>query len=254
MCFHQVGLSAVAVEAAAPAVSPMSAGNVNRRATTRRTGTPIQRSSSSSTRSRRNDLTNQEWSRGHPFAMHYFSSPQMADSALSLRINALQELAQLYVAVACGEPHPISQEEFQKMPEVCIGSTDKSLPDQQECGICLAEFCPDDMVKELPCKHWYHTACVKEWFTRQPTCPACRFDCRPGVRRGHGPFSASPAQAASRRASANAVRQNRDPGSEQRHSTRRELSPRPMHHSHSAAAPTVARQEFRVSRRSGLAL
>merc|ERR1711920_696955 len=64
---------------------------------------------------------------------------------------------------------------------------------QDECGICLGFLLePRALLKQLPCSHTFHCACLKEWFLRQPTCPTCRYDCRPGTHRGHEHLSVSP--------------------------------------------------------------
>ena len=50
--------------------------------------------------------------------------------------------------------------------------------------VCI--ICREDMLqrcKRLPCKHIFHTSCLRSWFQRQQNCPTCRY-CRP--RRVHG--------------------------------------------------------------------
>ena len=43
-----------------------------------------------------------------------------------------------------------------------IGADDKA-----ECTICIDELYEGDEVVELPCKHWFHDACVVMWLKRQ---------------------------------------------------------------------------------------
>ena len=46
------------------------------------------------------------------------------------------------------------------------------------CTICMSEFENDETVKILPCKHYFHPACIQEWLTiHNHTCPVCRADC-----------------------------------------------------------------------------
>lgn len=48
-------------------------------------------------------------------------------------------------------------------------------PDAEPCcPICLADLAPDDEVRILPCKHFFHKACVDEWLHVNSTCPTCR--------------------------------------------------------------------------------
>jgi len=46
------------------------------------------------------------------------------------------------------------------------------------CCLCLDTFNEDDEVRLLPCKHYFHTACIDGWFTAQRfmprSCPQCR--------------------------------------------------------------------------------
>ena len=42
--------------------------------------------------------------------------------------------------------------------------------------VCI--ICREDMVqrcKKLPCKHIFHTTCLRSWFQRQQVCPTCRY-------------------------------------------------------------------------------
>ncbi|GIL48151.1 hypothetical protein Vafri_4840 [Volvox africanus] len=42
------------------------------------------------------------------------------------------------------------------------------------CSICLSEFEDGERVKHLPCKHFYHVACIDQWLGRDITCPLCK--------------------------------------------------------------------------------
>ncbi|XP_028752348.1 probable E3 ubiquitin-protein ligase XERICO [Neltuma alba] len=44
-----------------------------------------------------------------------------------------------------------------------------------ECSVCLCGFEANQEVSELPCKHFFHTACLDKWFNNKHlTCPLCR--------------------------------------------------------------------------------
>ncbi|KAG0037730.1 hypothetical protein BGZ82_001982 [Podila clonocystis] len=44
------------------------------------------------------------------------------------------------------------------------------------CVICLCEYEPDDLLRQMPCRHLFHKECVDEWLKLKRTCPLCKFD------------------------------------------------------------------------------
>ncbi|KAG5185509.1 hypothetical protein JKP88DRAFT_354177 [Tribonema minus] len=73
-----------------------------------------------------------------------------------------------------------------------------------ECSVCLSSFEAGEEVRQLPCKHLYHKACIDKWFESQKdTCPLCmvpvweqRIAPRGGRRRARAPPRAATARAA----------------------------------------------------------
>ena len=65
-------------------------------------------------------------------------------------------------------------------------STDRSR--EEECSICLVAYTPGDELRDLPCRHCFHRACIDEWLLRKnrpletgsqvvhrlPMCPLCK--------------------------------------------------------------------------------
>jgi hypothetical protein len=47
-----------------------------------------------------------------------------------------------------------------------------------QCSICLVEFESGCELRQLPCKHYYHLACIDQWLTLNTTCPLCVRDLR----------------------------------------------------------------------------
>ena len=67
---------------------------------------------------------------------------------------------------------------------------------QTDCSVCLADFADGDVIRNLPCGHAFHAACIDEWLLRKirapppanaqqtaappariiPTCPLCKRD------------------------------------------------------------------------------
>lgn len=63
-------------------------------------------------------------------------------------------------------------------PGVFSDAEDAKAP--PECSICQEDFCagldPAQRICVTPCGHYFHTACLGEWFERDRVCPLCRHD------------------------------------------------------------------------------
>ncbi|RRT51505.1 hypothetical protein B296_00051077 [Ensete ventricosum] len=46
----------------------------------------------------------------------------------------------------------------------------------QECCICLSAYDDGAELRELPCKHHFHRACVDKWLFINATCPLCKYN------------------------------------------------------------------------------
>jgi len=44
------------------------------------------------------------------------------------------------------------------------------------CAICLSDFEQAQVVRHLPCTHFFHTKCVDRWLRRHRICPLCLHD------------------------------------------------------------------------------
>lgn len=66
-------------------------------------------------------------------------------------------------------PAPASKASIEAMPAV------KVTEEGTECSICLTEFEVGGEVKEMPCKHKYHSDCIEKWLGIHGSCPVCRY-------------------------------------------------------------------------------
>ncbi|CAI5535744.1 unnamed protein product [Closterium sp. Naga37s-1] len=50
-----------------------------------------------------------------------------------------------------------------------------------ECCVCLVRYEDGCVLRELPCLHHFHAACIDKWLKSHPTCPLCKRDITKGV-------------------------------------------------------------------------
>ncbi|XP_054420107.1 RING finger protein 148 [Pteronotus mesoamericanus] len=54
---------------------------------------------------------------------------------------------------------------------------DKELdPNEHSCVVCFDIYKPQDVVRILTCKHFFHKACIDPWILARRTCPICKCD------------------------------------------------------------------------------
>lgn len=71
-------------------------------------------------------------------------------------------------------PPPAAKTAVQTLPVVVISpeQADKGL----KCPVCLLEFEEQETVKEMPCKHLFHSGCILPWLGKTNSCPLCRLE------------------------------------------------------------------------------
>ncbi|KAJ2818598.1 hypothetical protein FBU31_005816, partial [Coemansia sp. 'formosensis'] len=48
---------------------------------------------------------------------------------------------------------------------------------EENCAVCLEDFNAGEDVRRLPCRHYFHIACIDPWLSeRAATCPLCNYD------------------------------------------------------------------------------
>ena len=68
------------------------------------------------------------------------------------------------------ESHLMNKKELKKIKKMKIGKS------QSSCSICHDQYSKGEIIRFLPCEHFFHYKCLKPWFKKSSLCPVCRFD------------------------------------------------------------------------------
>ncbi|XP_069481584.1 E3 ubiquitin-protein ligase Praja-2 [Ambystoma mexicanum] len=94
--------------------------------------------------------------------------------------TALAHLESLAVDVEQAHP-PASKESIDCLPQVVITEDHNAVGQEQCCAICCSEYIKEEVLTELPCRHFFHKPCVTIWLQKSGTCPVCRHVLTPVV-------------------------------------------------------------------------
>lgn len=73
-----------------------------------------------------------------------------------------------------GAPGPASAAAIAALPKKQVDKSMLGSDGKAECSVCMDAVTIGDEVTVLPCKHWFHEACVGAWLKEHDTCPHCR--------------------------------------------------------------------------------
>jgi hypothetical protein len=72
----------------------------------------------------------------------------------------------------------INKDDFEKLSQTIITEENKSLY-EKDCNICFDNFETATTLVTLPCNHYFHKKCIRDWLCNEKvTCPVCRTDVR----------------------------------------------------------------------------
>ncbi|KAK1879087.1 E3 ubiquitin-protein ligase RNF126 [Dissostichus eleginoides] len=63
-------------------------------------------------------------------------------------------------------------ERIKSLPTVTI--TEEHVGGSLECPVCKEDYSVEENVRQLPCNHLFHNACIVPWLEQHDTCPVCR--------------------------------------------------------------------------------
>ncbi|KAF1892405.1 hypothetical protein Lal_00010870 [Lupinus albus] len=49
-----------------------------------------------------------------------------------------------------------------------------NVPELEDCAVCLEPLEDSESLIHLPCKHRFHSSCLKPWLDKKSHCPCCR--------------------------------------------------------------------------------
>ncbi|KHN99058.1 Zinc finger, RING/FYVE/PHD-type [Metarhizium album ARSEF 1941] len=124
------------------------------------------------------------------------SSPEDVEAGKRKRVASLLKLDGVAPSRAYG-----NEQEKDKKPEPPTTSRSCSFDDVISCVICLDILQGEDMVRQLPCRHYFHSSCLDTWYLRQhSTCPLCKTPFFP-ESKSEEPKAAASAESSRRAAS-----------------------------------------------------
>ncbi|KAG2182468.1 hypothetical protein INT43_007398 [Umbelopsis isabellina] len=69
-------------------------------------------------------------------------------------------------------PPPATEDVIAKLKSRTTTSQD--VDENQDCSVCKEDFGVAEQVLILPCQHFFHQDCIKQWLQVNGTCPICR--------------------------------------------------------------------------------
>lgn len=97
---------------------------------------------------------------------------EMSDSAGELSLSAPPSMPVLMVHAEDG--NLLSKMCSRRAGATRAKATISIAKRDKDCSICHEEYCLDEPIVRLPCRHLYHETCVMQWLESHTSCPVCR--------------------------------------------------------------------------------
>ena len=62
------------------------------------------------------------------------------------------------------------------LEEIYISQNIIDKAENKQCPICLEEYSIENKICYLPCFHFFHSECIKNWLKKSNNCPLCKVD------------------------------------------------------------------------------
>lgn len=87
----------------------------------------------------------------------------------------LEQLSQIEInGIGRYEQRPASKSAVESMPTIELDES--HIAAEHHCAVCKEAFEVGTEVREMPCKHIYHSDCILPWLSLRNSCPVCRHE------------------------------------------------------------------------------
>lgn len=102
--------------------------------------------------------------------------PSMSEFLLGSGFDRLlEQLSQIEInGIGRYEHPPASKAAIDSLPTIEIDNS--HLASESHCAVCKEAFELGTAVREMPCKHIYHSECILPWLALHNSCPVCRHE------------------------------------------------------------------------------
>ena len=107
----------------------------------------------------------------------YYDAVLMRRRSRSAPVGADRTAQPAQPAAISESNEQLAQQELKSLP---VHKSNAS-KDAEECHICSVEIVAGDLIRTLPCGHWYHRQCIDAWLLdaqrgKLRSCPLCKRD------------------------------------------------------------------------------
>lgn len=75
----------------------------------------------------------------------------------------------------------MNREELKRIQKKRIGKS------SSHCTVCYDQYAKGEVIRVLPCGHFFHYKCLKPWFKKSSLCPLCRLNVKKALQENQNP-------------------------------------------------------------------
>ncbi|KAF2073851.1 hypothetical protein CYY_004847 [Polysphondylium violaceum] len=115
--------------------------------------------------------------RKDPYQFEYYpdeEEEEYYDENNDMSYEALSQLEPVRVGITEEQKKTIKEYRYNQYYQSRVSKSLQNEEDSKRCCICLDDYQDASLVKELRCKHFFHSDCIDTWLYGHNKCPACR--------------------------------------------------------------------------------